>query len=74
MQHGPYHVLVIIVFHRIILFLDHIHKKNSSGITPKYSRLLCGIFLPVSFPPMFDKGESLKENKDDLFSIGKNCE
>jgi hypothetical protein len=62
---------VIIVSHRVILLLDRIHKKFSSGINPNYSRLLCGIFLLVSFPPMFDMGESLKECKGDLFSAGK---
>jgi hypothetical protein len=74
MQCGPSHVLVIIVSHRVIFLLDRIHKKIPSGLDPKYSRLLCGIFLPVSFPPMFDMGESLKECKGDIFSVGKNCE
>jgi hypothetical protein len=32
---------------------------------------MCGIFLPVSFPPIFDVGDSLKELKGDLFTIGK---
>jgi hypothetical protein len=71
MQRGPSHVLAIIVSHRVILILDHIHKKIPSGIRPKYFRLLCGIFLPVSFPPMFDMRESLKEHKGDLFSFEK---
>jgi hypothetical protein len=71
MQCGPSHVLVIIVSHRVILLLDRIHKNLPSGIGPKYYRLLCGIFLPVSFPPMFDMGESLKERKGDLFSVEK---
>jgi hypothetical protein len=71
MQRGPSHVLVIIVSHRVILLLDRIHKQIPSGLGPKYLRLLCGIFLPVSFPPMFDMGESLKERKCDLFSVGK---
>jgi hypothetical protein len=58
---GPSHVLVLIVANRVILFLYHIHKKIPSGLGPIYSRLLCGNFLLVSFPPMFDMGESLKE-------------
>jgi hypothetical protein len=41
------------------------------GFDPIYYRLLCGNFIPVSFPPMFDMGESLKESEDDIFSVGK---
>jgi hypothetical protein len=36
-----------------------------------YFRLLYGTFLPVSFPPMFDMGESLEESEGDLFPIRK---
>jgi hypothetical protein len=54
------------------LFLYRIHKKIPSGIDPIYSRLLCGTLLPVSFPPLFDMGEILKEREDDLFSVEKN--
>jgi hypothetical protein len=61
MQHGPSHVLVIRVSNNIILFLEWIHTKIPSGIEPKYSRLLYEIFIPVSFPPMFDMGYILKE-------------
>jgi hypothetical protein len=71
MQRGPSHVLVIIVSHRVILLLDHIHKKIPSGIGPKYSRLLYGNLFPVSFPPIFDMGEILKEHEGDLLSVGK---
>jgi hypothetical protein len=74
MQCGPSHVLVIIVSHRVIFLLDRIHKNVPSGLNPKYSRLFFGFFLPVSFPPMFDMGESLKECKGDLLSVGKKCE
>jgi hypothetical protein len=59
-QCGPSHVLFVIVMNKVILFLDHIYKKNPSGLDPIYSRLLCGNILLVSFPPMFDMGESLK--------------
>ena len=62
-QCGPSHVLVFIVANGLILFLYHIHKKIPSGIDPIYSRLLCGTLLPVSFPPMFDMGESLRSAK-----------
>jgi hypothetical protein len=55
----------------VILFLDCIHKKISSGLDPIYSRFLCGTFLRVSFPPMFDMGESLKECEGDLFPFRK---
>jgi hypothetical protein len=54
-----------------MLFLYSIHKKIPSGLDPIYSRLLYGMFLPVSFPPMFDIGESLKECEDDLFFVEK---
>jgi hypothetical protein len=70
-QCGPSHVLVLIVSNRVILFLYRIHKKIPSGLDPIYSRLLCGTMLPVSFPPMFDMGESLKECEDDPFSVRK---
>jgi hypothetical protein len=60
-QCGPSHVLIFIVINRVVLFLDHIHKKISSGFEPMYSRFLCGTLLPVSFPPMFDMGGSLEE-------------
>jgi hypothetical protein len=68
---GPSHVLVLIVSNRVILFLYRIHKKIPNGISPIYSRLLCGIFLPVSFPPMFDMRKSFKECESDLFFVGK---
>jgi hypothetical protein len=51
------------------LFLYHIHKKIPSGLSPIYSRLLCGTFLPVSFPPMFDMREILKECEGHHFSV-----
>jgi hypothetical protein len=70
-QCGPSHVLVLIVANRVILFLYRIHKKVPSGIGPIYSRLVCGNFLPVSFPPMFDMRESFKECEGDLFFVGK---
>jgi hypothetical protein len=70
-QCGPSHVLVVIVTNREILFLDRIHKKIPSGLDPIYSRLLCGTLLPVSFPPMFDIGERLKECEGDLFLVEK---
>jgi hypothetical protein len=63
--------LVLIVANEVILFLYRIHKQIPSGFGPIYSRLLCGTFLLVIFPPMFDMGESLKERADDLFSVGK---
>jgi hypothetical protein len=53
------------------LFLDGIHKRVPSGLDPKYSILLCGFFLIVSLPPIFDMGDNLKERKGDIFPIGK---
>jgi hypothetical protein len=70
-QCGPFHVLVLIVSNRVILFLYRIHKKIPSGIDPIYSRLLYGTFLPISFPPMFDMRESFKECEGDLFFVEK---
>jgi hypothetical protein len=45
----------------VILFLDRINKKISSGLDHIYSILLYDNFLPISFPPMFNMGESLQE-------------
>ena len=70
-QCGPSHVLVFIVSNRVILFLERIHKKIPSGLGPIFSRLLCGTLLPISFPPMFHIGESLKECEDDHLDVGK---
>jgi hypothetical protein len=71
MQRSPSHILVIIVSHRLVLLLDRIHKIIPSRFNPKYSRLLYGTFFLVSFPTIFDMGEIFKENKGDLFSVGK---
>jgi hypothetical protein len=46
-------------------------KKSQVGSTPYIPGLLCGNFLPVSFPPMFDMGESLKECEGDIFPVRK---
>jgi hypothetical protein len=70
-QCGPSHVLVLIVSNRVTLFPYRIHKKIPSGLGPIYSRLLCGIVLPVSFPPMFDMGKRLKEYEADIFPVGE---
>jgi hypothetical protein len=55
----------------VIMFLYRIHKKTLSGLDPIYSRILCGNFLLVSIPPMFDMGERFKECEGDLFPVGK---
>jgi hypothetical protein len=68
---GPSHVLVFIVINRIVMLFDHIHKKIPSGLDPIYSKFLCGTFLPVIFPPMFNMGESLEECEGDLLHVGK---
>jgi hypothetical protein len=68
-QCGPSHVLVFIVINKIVLFFDRIHKKIPSGLDPIYSRFLCGTLIPVSFPPMFDMGESLEECEGDIFPV-----
>jgi hypothetical protein len=71
LKRGPSHVLVFIVSKRVILFLYHIHKTIPSGFDPIYSKLLYGNFILVSFPPMFDMGESPKECEGDLFPLEK---
>jgi hypothetical protein len=48
-----------------------VEYMGPSGLGHIYSRLLCGTLLPVSFPPMFDMGESLKEYEGDIFPIKK---
>jgi hypothetical protein len=70
-QCGPSHVLAFIVINRVVLFLDRIHKKIPSGLDSIYSKFLCGTLLPISFPPMFDMGESLEEREGDLFPVRK---
>jgi hypothetical protein len=70
-QCGPSHVLVFIVINKIVLFLDCIHKKIPSGLGPIYSIFLCRNFLLVSFPPMFDMGESLEKCGGDIFPVKK---
>jgi hypothetical protein len=70
-QCGPSHVLVLVVANRVILLFYRIHKKIPSGLNPIYFRLLYGTLLPISFPPMFDMGESFKECECDLFPIEK---
>ena len=69
LQCGPSHVLVFIVANRVILFIYCIHKKIPIWIGPIYSKILCVTFLPVSFTPMFDMGQSLKECEGDLFLV-----
>jgi hypothetical protein len=68
-QCSPSHVLVFIVTNGVVLFLDRIHKKTPSGLDPIYSKFLYGYFLPVSFPPMFDMGESLEDCEGDIFLV-----
>jgi hypothetical protein len=70
-QCGSSHVLVLIFSNKVILFLYRIHKKSPSGLGPIYSRLLCGTFLLVSVPPMFDMGEIFKECEGDIFPVEK---
>jgi hypothetical protein len=55
----------------VILFLDRINKKISSGLDHIYSILLCDNLLPISFPPMLNMGEILQEYGGDLFPMRK---
>jgi hypothetical protein len=54
----------------IVMLFDRIHEKIPSGLDPIYSKFLCGTLLSISFPPMFDMGESLEESEGD-FSMSK---
>jgi hypothetical protein len=71
LQCGPSLVLAFIVINMVVLSLDCIHKKIPSGLDPIYSILLYGNLIPISFPPMFDMGESLEECEGDLFPVEK---
>jgi hypothetical protein len=71
LQRGRSHVLVIIFSNRVTLFLDRIQKKILSELGPIYSRLLYENLIPISFPPIFDMGESLKECEGDIFPVGE---
>jgi hypothetical protein len=70
-QCGPSHVTVFIVSDMVIFPLKSINKRCPSGFNPKNFRFVCGGFLIVSLPPIFDMGENLKEGESDLFSIRK---
>jgi hypothetical protein len=71
-QCGPSHVLVIIDFNKVVLFLNIIPERIPSGCDHKYCRFLSFPFLTVSLPPILDMGDILKECKGNLFSIKKN--
>jgi hypothetical protein len=71
MQHGPSHVPVLIVSNKVILFLGRIYERFPSGFGLEHSRLLCGHLITVSFPPILDMEESLKEHEGDLFHVGE---
>ena len=70
-QCGPFHILVIVASNKVVLFLNNIHERIPSGGDHKYCRFLSGPLLTVSFPPILNMGDNLKECKGDLFSIEK---
>jgi hypothetical protein len=70
-QCGPSHVLVLIVFYRVIFPLKSIHKTFPSGFGPKHFIFFCGGFLTVRISPIFEMGDNLKEGGSDILSIGK---
>jgi hypothetical protein len=70
-QCGLFHVFIVIVSNRVILFLNDIHTKFPRGLGLKHSGLFYGILLTISLPPIFYMGENLKERKGDIFSIEK---
>jgi hypothetical protein len=53
------------------LFLEGIKKICPSGPWPKNFILILDMFLTVSLPPISHMGKGLKENKGDLFTVGK---
>jgi hypothetical protein len=61
--------LVFIVINRVVLFLDRIHRKIPIGVGPIYSKFLCGTFLPISFPLIFDMGGILEDYEGDIFPV-----
>lgn len=70
-QCGPSHVLVFIVYDKVIFPLKSVHKRYPSEFGPKHFIFLCGGLFTVSLPPIFDMGDNLKEGKSDIFSIRK---
>jgi hypothetical protein len=73
-QCGPSHVLVVIISNKVILFLEGINKSHPSGSWPKNCRLILGMLLTVSLPPISDMGKGLKEHEGDFFTVGKNLD
>jgi len=71
MQSGPSCVLVIIVSDEVVMPLKGFQKNYLSVFDPKNFKLVCGVFLTICFPPIFDLGHNLMEGKDDLLHIGK---
>jgi hypothetical protein len=67
----PSHVLVIIVSNMVVFLLEGINKICPSGFWPKNCRLILGMLLTESLPPISDMGKGLKEHEGDFFTVGK---
>jgi hypothetical protein len=71
LQCGPYRILVIVASNEVVFFLNNITERIPSGGENKYSRFLSDPFLIVSFSPIVDMGDKLKERKANIFSTRK---
>ena len=70
-QCGPLYVLVLIAPHGIVLFLDGVSERITSGYDQEQRGLCLILFLTVAFPPVLDKGGSFEECKNNLLPIRK---
>ena len=68
-QRVPLDVFVLIAPHGVILFLDAISKRISSGCGREQRGFPFALLLTVGFPPVFDMGGIFEECKNNIFSI-----
>jgi hypothetical protein len=66
MQGCPSHIMVIIASNMVEILLEGIQKDCLGGLSPEWCRFICGVPLPVTFPPIFDMGKGFKEHKGDF--------
>ena len=70
-QCGPLDVLVLIVPHGVILFLDVLSKRIPSVCGREQRGFPLVLFLTVGFPPILDMGGEFEEHKSNHFSVGE---
>jgi len=70
-QRGPYFVLFLIAFNRVVMFFSGIYEGIPCGGNHKYYRFLCGPLLRVSILPVLNMGDDLEELKSNIFPIEK---